>query len=260
MAPTPLKAVRPPSARLARPEVFDLIRSSDCVTGPPPAVLQAAVFLTSGDVQTSENCVGDGAKNPRDGERRLLIMIKIARIGVIVRAATASACLISATTGALLSHAQDVPTWTAPRTPDGRPDLQGVWTNTSLTTLERSSQFKGPTLTPEEADTIARRTAERTAAGARPTDPTTGRPRKEGMLAAITMSISIAVRDWRLLKARSGPPGWSIRLMDVCRTLQKAGRYTRRISCGVARLSMGRKSVLSEKDVSSVTAQLPDLR
>ncbi len=28
-------------------------------------------------------------------------------------------------------------TWTVPRTPDGRPDLQGIWTNATLTPLER---------------------------------------------------------------------------------------------------------------------------
>lgn len=28
-------------------------------------------------------------------------------------------------------------TWTVPRTPDGRPDLQGIWTNASITPLER---------------------------------------------------------------------------------------------------------------------------
>ena len=27
--------------------------------------------------------------------------------------------------------------WTVPRTPDGRPDLQGIWTNATLTPLER---------------------------------------------------------------------------------------------------------------------------
>ncbi len=68
------------------------------------------------------------------------------------------------------------PGWAVPRTTDGRPDLQGVWTNTSLTTLERGAQFKTATLTPEEAETIARRSAERTAAGARPTDPSSGAP------------------------------------------------------------------------------------
>ena len=43
-------------------------------------------------------------------------------------------------------------TWTAPRLPDGHPDLQGVWTNATLTPLERAPQFANkPTLTEEEA-------------------------------------------------------------------------------------------------------------
>jgi len=29
------------------------------------------------------------------------------------------------------------PTWTAPRTPDGQPDLQGVWGNKTITPIER---------------------------------------------------------------------------------------------------------------------------
>ena len=31
--------------------------------------------------------------------------------------------------------------WTVPRTPDGRPDLQGVWANNNMTPLERPQQF-----------------------------------------------------------------------------------------------------------------------
>jgi hypothetical protein len=43
-------------------------------------------------------------------------------------------------------------TWTAPRLPDGHPDLQGVWTNATLTPLERAPQFADkPTLTEKEA-------------------------------------------------------------------------------------------------------------
>jgi hypothetical protein len=32
-------------------------------------------------------------------------------------------------------------TWTAPRTPDGQPDLQGVWTNNSVTPLQRPREL-----------------------------------------------------------------------------------------------------------------------
>jgi len=42
--------------------------------------------------------------------------------------------------------------WTVPRTPDGKPDLQGVWTNATLTPLERPSAMAGKaTVTDAEA-------------------------------------------------------------------------------------------------------------
>jgi hypothetical protein len=36
-----------------------------------------------------------------------------------------------------------VPGWQVPRTPDGKPDLQGVWGNNSVTPMTRPSQWKG---------------------------------------------------------------------------------------------------------------------
>jgi hypothetical protein len=42
--------------------------------------------------------------------------------------------------------------WTPPKTADGQPDLQGYWTNATLTPLERPAQLAGKaSLTPEEA-------------------------------------------------------------------------------------------------------------
>jgi len=43
-------------------------------------------------------------------------------------------------------------TWTLPRTPDGRPDLQGVWSFATITPMERPSELAGKqVLTDEEA-------------------------------------------------------------------------------------------------------------
>jgi hypothetical protein len=48
-----------------------------------------------------------------------------------------------------------------PRTPDGHPDLQGIWTNATLTPLERSAEFAGKaTLTDAEAKAFEKRDTE----------------------------------------------------------------------------------------------------
>ena len=50
-------------------------------------------------------------------------------------------------------------TWKVPRTPDGQPDLQGFWTNTTYTPLERPKNVTKESYTPEEAIDIARKAA-----------------------------------------------------------------------------------------------------
>src|SRR5689334_23933746 len=51
--------------------------------------------------------------------------------------------------------------WTAPRTPDGQPDLQGVWTNATITPFERPTQLAGKAfLTPEEAAALEKQSAQ----------------------------------------------------------------------------------------------------
>jgi hypothetical protein len=52
-------------------------------------------------------------------------------------------------------------TWTAPRTVDGQPNLQGVWSNNSVTPLERPEFFKGrATMTDQELGQLKQAAAE----------------------------------------------------------------------------------------------------
>jgi hypothetical protein len=51
-------------------------------------------------------------------------------------------------------------TWVSTRTPDGQPDLQGVWTNATLTPFERPPELAGKAaITAQEAAEIERRAA-----------------------------------------------------------------------------------------------------
>ena len=69
--------------------------------------------------------------------------------------------------------AAQAPPWTPPRTPDGQPDLQGIWDYRSATPLERPAQFAGrETMTAEEVADYERRAAERED-GRPPDDPRT---------------------------------------------------------------------------------------
>ena len=63
--------------------------------------------------------------------------------------------------------------WTLPRTPDGQPDLQGIWDTRSATPLERPAEYAGREfLTEQEAAVFEQRAAER-GDGRPPGDPRT---------------------------------------------------------------------------------------
>jgi hypothetical protein len=52
-------------------------------------------------------------------------------------------------------------TWSPPHTPDGQPDLQGVWTNPTITPFERPAELAAkPVLTREEAAELEKKAAE----------------------------------------------------------------------------------------------------
>ena len=78
------------------------------------------------------------------------------RLLVILCAATLALPLIGfgqpATVAAKPAAAAKTGTWTPPRTPDGQPDLQGIWNNGTVTPMERPAELAGKDIfTPQEA-------------------------------------------------------------------------------------------------------------
>src|SRR5439155_5772124 len=64
-----------------------------------------------------------------------------------------------ASTAVKLTAPAQTKTWIAPRTPDGQPDLQGFWTNTTYTPLERPKNIDKAFFTEEEGLEMAKKAA-----------------------------------------------------------------------------------------------------
>jgi hypothetical protein len=86
------------------------------------------------------------------------------------------ACFALAALLAASAAAAQAADYHAPRNGFGQPDLQGAWTNASLTSLQRPAMFKSLTLTEAEAAALEKRRATARAQADRPTDPNSGAP------------------------------------------------------------------------------------
>jgi hypothetical protein len=84
----------------------------------------------------------------------LTVVLLLATVPVAGQAASSSA----KTTGTAAKRL-----YTPPRTPDGQPDLQGFWTNSTYTPLERPKNVTKELYSPEEAARAEREAAEREA-------------------------------------------------------------------------------------------------
>lgn len=70
--------------------------------------------------------------------------------------------------------------WTMPRTSDGKPDLQGIWSNATITPLERPQNVVDLILTEEQAARMEKNTADRVEERNQPSDPNRPAPPKGG--------------------------------------------------------------------------------
>jgi hypothetical protein len=62
-------------------------------------------------------------------------------------------CLGAIVAAASLAIAEGQKPYSPPKAADGHPDLQGTWTNASITTLERADRYKSTVLKPDEVET-----------------------------------------------------------------------------------------------------------
>ncbi|MFL5297389.1 MAG: hypothetical protein ACJ798_13490 [Phenylobacterium sp.] len=77
---------------------------------------------------------------------------------------------------AVLAGAAGAQAYKVPRNGFGQPDFSGVWTNASITQLERPAQLKTLVITPEEARKLEAGYAQAVASDAKPSDPKAGAP------------------------------------------------------------------------------------
>ena len=101
-------------------------------------------------------------------------------MGTCGRRRLSSLAVAVAVSGFALTPVNAQGTWKMPRTPDGHPDLQGTWTNVTITPLERPDTFSRLVLSEAEAAKLENAVAERIERLAQPSDPNREAPPKGG--------------------------------------------------------------------------------
>src|SRR5207249_1959434 len=95
--------------------------------------------------------------------RRLRMTCRFSRSlvvgGLFVAAALAAPGFVAAQARATTVKPAAAKTWTVGRTPDGQPDLQGFWTNTTYTPLQRPNNVTKEFFTREELEEVVKRAA-----------------------------------------------------------------------------------------------------
>jgi hypothetical protein len=116
---------------------------------------------------------------------------------------TALLLLIAVIPLAVPAPAQQRGRWVVPRTADGKPDLQGNWSNATLTPFERQLGV-GLVLTAEQVAALEGRLRARVDSLSKPSDPNRGAPPKGGVL----------VGDARFDAASGGTGGYNVFYID----------------------------------------------
>ncbi len=122
--------------------------------------------------------------------------------------ATAASGVVS--TAEAQNRASDPGQWEVPRTPDGHPDLQGKWTNQSMTPIQRREGQEGLVYTPEEVAEIEQGYVDRTVLGAEPSDPDRPPPPPKNTISAVDSYNNVYFERGNLVAVVHGEPRTSL--------------------------------------------------
>ena len=121
--------------------------------------------------------------------------------------ATAASGVVS--TAAAQNRASNAGQWEVPRTPDGHPDLQGKWTNQSMTPIQRR-EGQGPVYTPAEVAEIEQGYVDRTVSGAQPSDPDRPPPEPKNTISAVDSYNDVYFERGNRVAVVNGEPRTSL--------------------------------------------------
>ncbi len=113
-------------------------------------------------------------------------------------------------TAAAQARASDAEEWEVPRTPDGHPDLQGNWTNQSMTPFQRSEDQESPVYTPEEVAEIEQGYVDRTVSGSQPSDPDRPPPPPKNTISAADSYNNVYFETGNRVAIVNGQPRTSL--------------------------------------------------
>ena len=99
--------------------------------------------------------------------------------------------------------------WEIPRTPDGRPDLQGNWTNQSMTPISRRGD-QALVYTPDQVARIQQGYVDRTIAGAQASDPDRPPPEPKNTISAVDSYNDVYFERGNLVAVVNGEPRASL--------------------------------------------------
>ena len=132
-----------------------------------------------------------------------MVVVLLAVLGAI-------AALGVVSTAAAQNRASDAGQWEVPRTPDGHPDLQGKWTNQSMTPIQRPTDQEGLVYTPEEVAEIEQGYVDRTVSGAQPSDPDRPPPPPKNTISAVDSYNNVYFERGNRVAVVNGEPRTSL--------------------------------------------------